>query len=189
MSIAAKPNQREHILDVALRLMSENGASNTSMRQLARECDLNVAAIYYYFESKDELLRSVIAERQYGSRLADIPEINLDDPLAKRLGIIYMATWNGAIEEESVWRLLLGEGIRGETSAIIEGQALLGLFQDGLSGWLQIAAPELEDLKTTTDLMIGQIFSGFVRKIFEPNKTQEEIARQSIETIVASVVR
>ena len=30
-----RPNQREHILDVALRLMSEHGASRTSMRQLA----------------------------------------------------------------------------------------------------------------------------------------------------------
>ena len=30
-----RPNQREHILDTALRLMSEHGSTGMSMRQLA----------------------------------------------------------------------------------------------------------------------------------------------------------
>src|SRR4051812_26722313 len=61
---AVRPNQREHILDVTLQLMSEQGAGRTSMRQLAAACGLNVAAIYHYFPSKDALLAAVIDERR-----------------------------------------------------------------------------------------------------------------------------
>ena len=43
-----RPNQRGHILDVTLRIMSEQGAAKTSMRQLARECGINVATLYHY---------------------------------------------------------------------------------------------------------------------------------------------
>ena len=55
-----RPNQRGHILDVTLRIMSDQGAAKTSMRQLARECGINVATLYHYFESKDALLAAVI---------------------------------------------------------------------------------------------------------------------------------
>ena len=83
-----RPNQREHILDVALRLMSEHGSAKTSMRMLAKECGLNVAAIYHYFESKDALLAAVIDERQYGAHLAEIPEIPPSMPAGELLGLI-----------------------------------------------------------------------------------------------------
>ncbi|MGZ4677784.1 MAG: helix-turn-helix domain-containing protein, partial [Acidimicrobiia bacterium] len=57
MSAAAAPStQRDRILDTALDLMAEHGASATSMRQLATACNLNVAALYHYFPSKAELL-------------------------------------------------------------------------------------------------------------------------------------
>ncbi|MCB0970444.1 MAG: helix-turn-helix transcriptional regulator, partial [Acidimicrobiales bacterium] len=76
-----RPNQREHILDVALALWSAQGSAKTSMRELARECGLNVAAIYHYFESKDALLAAVIDERRYEARLADeIPDLPADLP-------------------------------------------------------------------------------------------------------------
>ena len=45
--------------------MSERGAADTSMRQLAAACGVNVAILYRYFPSKADLLRSVIEERQY----------------------------------------------------------------------------------------------------------------------------
>ena len=157
------------------------------MRQLAGACGLNVAAIYHYFESKDELLRSVIAERQYGTRIHDTPEIDPSASLPERLSAIYMATWRGAMEEVAVWRLLLGEGLRGETAAVEEGRSLLELFRVGLGDWLQSAAPDLPDHGTVADLMIGQIFAGFVRQIFEPDRSTDDIARESIKTVLATL--
>ena len=82
------PSQRDRILDIALALMAEQGASGTSMRQLAKACDLNVAAIYHYFPSKAELLRSVIEERRYGLRLQELPVVEIVPDPRRRLVIL-----------------------------------------------------------------------------------------------------
>ena len=41
------PDQRARILDTALRLMSEHGSADTSMRRLVTACGLNVATLYH----------------------------------------------------------------------------------------------------------------------------------------------
>jgi AcrR family transcriptional regulator len=51
---------RARILEVALELVSERGFAGTSIRGLAERLDLTVAAIYYYFRSKDDLLDALV---------------------------------------------------------------------------------------------------------------------------------
>jgi AcrR family transcriptional regulator len=51
---------RARILAVALELVSERGFAGTSIRDLAERLDLTVAAIYYYFSSKDDLLDALV---------------------------------------------------------------------------------------------------------------------------------
>jgi AcrR family transcriptional regulator len=178
-----RPNQREHILDVALRLMSEHGSGNTSMRLLARECGINVAAIYYYFDSKDALLAAVIDERHYEARLAEVPEITPGLPPDERLARIYGAIWQGALAEEAIWRLLLGEGIRREPAALPVGRSLLDVLRPGLTRWIDATVPEIADPEAVADLMVGQLFAGFVHHIFNPSIDVAEIERQGGDTL------
>lgn len=116
MTTAVRGNHRELILDVALKQMSEHGSTGASMRALARECGLNVATLYHYFPNpRMSCSLPVVAERQYGTRLAVVPAIDHDAlPPTERLRIIWTTVWEGAMEEQAVWRLLLGEGIRGK---------------------------------------------------------------------------
>ncbi len=44
------------ILDHATAIFSEKGFEGASMRDLSRSCGMSLAGLYYYFESKDELL-------------------------------------------------------------------------------------------------------------------------------------
>jgi len=178
-----RPNQREHILDVALRLMSEHGSAKTSMRMLASECGLNVAAIYHYFESKDALLAAVIDERRYEARLAEIPDIPPELPPGDRLRLIYRTVWQGALAEEAVWRLLLGEGIRRETAALPVGRSLLEVFGPGLTSWIRSAIPEIAEPGAVADLVVGQLFAGFVHHIFDPSMDLAEIERRGGEAL------
>ncbi|MFN8019263.1 MAG: helix-turn-helix domain-containing protein [Acidimicrobiales bacterium] len=183
-----RPNQREHILDVALRLMSEHGAAGTSMRALARECGINVAAIYHYFESKDALLAAVIEERRYEARLVeDIPDLSPDLPTATRLRAIYGTIWQGALAEESVWRLLLGEGLRGEPAALPVGASLLEVFRPGLASWIAAAVPEVAQPAAVADIMIGQLFAGFVQHTFDPAVPLADIEQRGADAICAVV--
>src|SRR5258708_2206265 len=48
------------IIDAAERLFIRDGTEATSLRAVTREAGVNVAAIHYYFGSRDELLRSVL---------------------------------------------------------------------------------------------------------------------------------
>ena len=113
---------RERILDAALDLTSRQGSHGTSMRELADACGVNVAALYYHFESKAELLRSVIEERRYDLMLAEvaIPPRDAGSD-ADRLGRLMVEIWQGMRGEEQVWRLLLAESCHHNTDA--EGQA------------------------------------------------------------------
>ena len=50
---------RERILDVALDLFTEQGYDGTSLRQIAEQLGVTKAALYYHFESKEDILRAL----------------------------------------------------------------------------------------------------------------------------------
>lgn len=57
-------NQKQiAILQVAEKLFSENGFDGTSVRQIAKEADINIAMISYYFGSKEKLLEALLFYR------------------------------------------------------------------------------------------------------------------------------
>jgi AcrR family transcriptional regulator len=186
---APRANQREHILDVALELMSEHGSSAMSMRQLAQGCGVQVAAIYHYFPSKDELLRSVVEERRYSARLVEMPlDLQLSDPADLRLRAVFDVFWQGALEEEPVLRLLLGEGLRNQPVALPTGAALLEVFHSGVVGYLECCVPELTDRDVVAHVVVAQVFSCFIRHIFEPEAEVDELAAQQAEVLVRAVL-
>lgn len=184
----AKKNQREHILDVALQLMSMAGSTGVSMRQLATACGVQVATIYHYFPSKDALLKSVFEERQYDTRLEQNP-IDIDSALnpQDRLKQIYLNFWNGALEEEPVLRLLLGEAIRSEDIALPTGASLLEIFRSGVLALLETHLPELEEPKPVAEVFVGSIFLGFITHIFQPDLDTDVIGEQQATVLLASI--
>ncbi len=184
MTATVRGNHRELILDVALKLMAEHGAAGASMRSLAKECGLNVATLYHYFPSKDDLLGAVVAERQYSTRLASVPEIDADASPAERMATIWNTLWTGAMEEQAIWRLLLGEGIRGDVSVRPVAQELFRVMNEGLPVWIAAAIPEIADPHEVTHLMVGQLFAGFIQIIFDPNLSVEDVGHTNGEMII-----
>lgn len=54
---------RERILDTAERLFADQGYAGTSLRTIIAEADVNLAAVHYYFRSKEALLEAVFLRR------------------------------------------------------------------------------------------------------------------------------
>jgi len=52
----ARGSTKERILEVALRLFNERGYDKTSLREIAEELGITKAALYYYFETKRQIL-------------------------------------------------------------------------------------------------------------------------------------
>ena len=181
--------QRDRILDTALDLMAEHGASATSMRQLATACHLNVAALYHYFPSKAELLRSVIEERRYALRLRELPEVDVLLPPRERLVALILAMWDGVRQEEAIWRLLLGEALRGDETATAVGHEILGVLQPALRGWIETLfdadAVSGIDPDAIATVLLGQVFSFFISQLFRPPEERDAAARREAEALAA----
>jgi len=57
---AARTEQR--IYATSIRLMSERGYHGTSLRDIARASEVQIASIYYYFDSKQALLLRIMSQ-------------------------------------------------------------------------------------------------------------------------------
>ena len=66
------PRTRERILDVALALFADKGYEATSMREIAEGVGITKAALYYHFDSKAEIVRSMLADTE--ERVAGLVE-------------------------------------------------------------------------------------------------------------------
>ncbi len=54
--------RRKAVLDAARGLVAEKGFVATTTRQIAKRCELSEATLFFYFESKDEILTSLLFE-------------------------------------------------------------------------------------------------------------------------------
>ncbi len=81
----SKPSgdNREHLLDIALRLFSQQGIGHTSLNAIAREAGVTPAMLHYYFNSREQLLDVVIEERflPLRSEITAIFAAHPDDPV------------------------------------------------------------------------------------------------------------
>ncbi len=66
-----EPKQR--ILDAAISLFAQKGFASVGVREIAKEANVNIAMISYYFEGKVGILKSVLEEffDQYSQMLRD----------------------------------------------------------------------------------------------------------------------
>ena len=58
-----RDDTRSKILDAAEQMFAEHGFDGTSIREITRVADVNVAAVHYHFGSKEALLQAVLARR------------------------------------------------------------------------------------------------------------------------------
>jgi AcrR family transcriptional regulator len=85
------------IIQVAEKLFAETGYDGTSIRDIAKEAQINIAMISYYFGSKDQLLESLIVYRATDVKL-QLDNLILEDlnPIEKinKLIAIYVSKIN-----------------------------------------------------------------------------------------------
>jgi AcrR family transcriptional regulator len=156
MTEAVAPS-RARILDAALALMSEHGVAGTSMRMLASECGLNVATLYHHFPSKASLLDALLAERGYLHKLAEErppSDVGRSGPAPARLRRLVRWLWWAVQEEEAVWRLLVGEALRGEDGARRAAASLVDALDVALADWLAEVVPEVGDRRESVARLV-----------------------------------
>jgi TetR/AcrR family transcriptional regulator, transcriptional repressor for nem operon len=61
-SQGAPAGKRERLVAGARQLVHHNGVAATTLADIAQAADVPLGNVYYYFKSKDELIRAVVAE-------------------------------------------------------------------------------------------------------------------------------
>ena len=93
---------RQHILDVAIRLFSQQGVSATSLAQIAQAAGVTRGAIYWHFKNKSDLFSEIWElsessisdlESEYRAKFPDDPLSVLREILVYILKRKLAATW------------------------------------------------------------------------------------------------
>ncbi|WP_435747270.1 TetR/AcrR family transcriptional regulator [Microbacterium sp. PMB16] len=87
--------KREEILATALDLISRNGYTGVSIREISEECGLTPTAALHYFESKEELFVEVLRRREASN--ADAGRSAPDPLIGIRTVISYNSTVPGLV--------------------------------------------------------------------------------------------
>ncbi|WP_330336169.1 TetR/AcrR family transcriptional regulator [Streptomyces sp. NBC_00557] len=85
---AQASQKRRRLTAAAARVLHEQGVERTTLADIAREADVPVGNVYYYFKTKDELVRAALAEHSaHLDELTDHLE-QLDDPRDRLKGLV-----------------------------------------------------------------------------------------------------
>ncbi|MGD8535870.1 MAG: TetR family transcriptional regulator [Candidatus Aminicenantes bacterium] len=130
-----EPKQR--ILDAAISLFAQKGFASVGVREIAKEANVNIAMISYYFEGKTGILKSILEEffEHYSQMLRD-------------------AVDEGESTEEGVRKLIshMVDFIRGNTELAIVAY-----------NELPLDLPELAELKAEKIRQMIGIMSGLIK--------------------------
>ncbi len=91
---------RERILEAARRVLVEEGNAGFSMRKVASAADMRLGHLQYYFSSKAELVRALVAsitdsfDSFYSQRL-----MRVEDPLDRFIGSAEFVLYGGPIRD------------------------------------------------------------------------------------------
>lgn len=69
--------KRQQILDAAARALAENGYAKTKLSDIAREARTHAGSLYYYFPSREDLMKEVLLTAV--SRMSELPAPLADD--------------------------------------------------------------------------------------------------------------
>jgi TetR/AcrR family transcriptional repressor of nem operon len=61
---AKRPGKRDRLAAAAARVLHEQGIAKTTLADIAREAEVPVGNVYYYFKTKDQLVEAAIASHE-----------------------------------------------------------------------------------------------------------------------------
>ena len=97
---------RTRLLEAGVKLFSEKGYANTSVREIVELANVSKPILYYYFKSKEGMFRSIMAYalRQQEEMLAEA----LEKPgsVLDRLINLYRITYRALMEDRNLFKLI-----------------------------------------------------------------------------------
>ncbi|MFH1003771.1 MAG: TetR/AcrR family transcriptional regulator [Chloroflexota bacterium] len=174
----AEPSRREQILQVASRIFREKTYHGTSLQDIADAVGMQKGSLYYYFNSKEDLLGSIVTEALavIDRRLADIASRQMSPPDRLREIIRSHIRFNHEYQEATT--LFLAE--RNVISALWREEMVEsrkrrdGLLHRTLKEGIREGIYRCEDLQLTVRAIVGMLnASAFWYELSGPHSPEE----------------
>lgn len=193
-------DRREQIIDAAMRAFSQKGFTRATNKDIAREAGITPGLIYYYFESKEALLKAIIETRSPIRLMTSLPQQMLTVPpqlflrfmIQQVLGIVEGENFVGLI------RVILPEVVHGDNPEMtsILGNTILriiGFIGNYLETKMQNGELRQADVPLTTQIIMGSVIAFVLRRqiIRDPAAlafSHEQIADSIVETLLIGLV-
>lgn len=127
---------RERILDAAEKLFAANGFDATTTQRISRESGTPSGLVFYYFGTKQGLLKILLEERTYLPELRDVLRSAADGDPRSALTNTGVGFMRALEREKNLVRILLGESLTNEavserfTELREEAMALISAYLD-----------------------------------------------------------
>lgn len=193
-------DRREQIIDAAMRAFSQKGFTRATNKDIAREANITPGLIYYYFDSKEALLKAIIETRSPIRLMTSLPsqvfamppEVFLRYMIQQVLGIVESENFVGLI------RVILPEIVHGdnpEMTSLVGGAIMrvLGFIGNYLQAKMQSGELRHTDVSLITQIIFGSLVGFVLRRqiIHDPTVLEyshEQIADSIVETVLKGLV-
>jgi AcrR family transcriptional regulator len=191
-------DRREQIIDAAMRVFAQKGFARATNRDVAREAGITTGLIYYYFESKEALLKAALEERSPVQVVAQAtpemlelpPDVLLPLMLQRVLGIVEGEQFVGLI------RVILPEALHNPQLAPLVLsflQRVVGFMSNYLQGQAAKGAVRADlNAELITQVMISSMMGFVMRRqlVHDPSVlryTHEEFAQTLVDMFLQGI--
>ncbi|MGD8188623.1 TetR/AcrR family transcriptional regulator [Brevibacillus ginsengisoli] len=190
MSEKQTVDRRQMLKQAAVHLACRNGYDRTTIKDIAKHCDVTVGVIYHYFANKEELFKEALADKipYYSEVLPATLKLPVEE------GLVHIATL-----------LINGARIRSEMMAVIIGESLrnpeiLSLFINVVTNARKLMETYFEEKIKSGELaphnpkiMVNLFFGHFLTSFFHKQmlgieylpEIDEEFIQESVKMMLA----
>lgn len=165
------PSARQRILEAVITCIEKEGINNLTTRSIAAEAGVNIAAINYYFRTKDALVEEALS-MSVNHMLEDITAILEDQtqPFHKRLEEAFFYLVNGASTFPGISMAHLYSPVVEQRYDTVGAQAMLKVFRM----LIDQAAQEFPNRdRVEVQLVMYQIVGGILFTMLSPGFFQD----------------
>jgi AcrR family transcriptional regulator len=191
-------DRRDQIIDAAMQVFAQKGFTRATNKDIASEAGITPGLIYYYFESKEDLLKTIIETRSPAQLMTTLPPQVFELPPQTFLPMLILRALS-IIESEKLIqlvRMLLSEVAHNtEVAPIIFPmiQRLLQFIGKYFDAQVGKGALRRVDGVLTAQVMVGSVFVFVLRRqiLLDPTAleyTHEQIAEVVSETVLKGIL-
>jgi len=186
-------DRRDQIIDAAMRIFAQKGFIKATNKDIAREAGITPGLIYYYFESKEALLKAIIETRSPAQLMTTLPPQAFELPPENFLRMLILRALS-IVESENfinLIRMLIPEIVHNPEMAPIPVSIFSRVL--GFLGTYFEAQIEKGTLRQIDGVLIAQITIGAVlgfvlRRQIVRDPVALEYTHQQIAEIVSETV-